>query len=321
MRTVRVNRFGGVEGLELIHAPNPVPVEGEVLVRVKACGLNYADVLQREGLYLGGPKPPYFPGAEAAGVVESVGPGVTSPSVGSRVAVIAANRMQADRVIAKASSCIFLPDAISFTEGAAFLVQYLTAYHALTTIAHAAEGETVLVHAAGGGFGTAAVQLAKLLGLKVVGTASTADKRTRVIGLGADIASSYDDFEKVVRELTHGHGPDIVLETIGGDIFSRSLAVMPALGRLVMIGATSKKVPPIDAYKLLFRSQSVLGFHLSALLGRAESVRPSVERLLKWIGDGKVRIQIGHTLPLSEIREAHNLISSRASYGKIVLIP
>jgi NADPH2:quinone reductase len=298
-----------------------VPVAGEVLVRVKACGLNYADVLQREGLYLGGPKPPYFPGAEAAGVVESVGPGVTSPSAGSRVAVIAANGMQADCVVVEASSCILLPDAISFPEGAAFLVQYLTAYHALTTVAHAEEGEAVLVHAAGGGFGTAAVQLAKLLGLKVVGTASTADKRARVIGLGADIACGYDDFEKVVRELTHGPGPNIVLETIGGDIFGRSLALMPALGRLVMIGVTSKKAPSIDPYKLLFRSQSVLGFHLSAILGRAESVRPSVERLLEWIGDGKLRIQIGHTLPLSEIREAHNLISSRASYGKIVLIP
>lgn len=316
-----MNRFGDVDGLEVVHVPDPVPGEGEIVVRVKACGLNYADVMQREGLYLGGPKPPYFAGAEAAGVVESVGPGIISPPVGSRVAVIAASGMQADCIVAKSSSCILLPDAISFTEGAAFLIQYLTAYHALTTVAHAKAGETVLVHAAGGGFGTAAVQIAKLLGLKVVGTASTSDKRARVIGLGADRAASYEEFEKVVRELTNGHGPDIILETIGGNIFSRSLAVMPALGRLVIIGVSSKNAQPIDPFKLLFRSQSVLGFHLSAILDRAELMKTSVERLLEWICDGKLSIQIGHILPLAEICEAHNLISSRANYGKIVLIP
>jgi NADPH2:quinone reductase len=321
MRAVRVNSFGDVDGLEVIEMPDPVPGEGEVRVRVKACGLNYADVMQREGLYLGGPKPPYFPGSEAAGVVEAIGPGVSSLAIGSRVAVIAAGGMHAECVVAKASSCLLLPDLVSFAEGAAFPVQYLTAYHALTTVAHAKEGETVLIHAAGGGFGTAAVQTAKLLGLKVASTASTADKRARVRVLGADIAVSYDEFEKAVREITRGRGPDIILETVGGDIFRRSLAVMPPLGRLVVIGVSSKKAEAVNLLKLLFRSQAVLGFHLSSVLGQPELIAASVARLLGWICARKLSIQIGHTLPLADIRKAHDLLSSRESFGKIVLIP
>lgn len=320
MKTARVNAFGGVDGLQIVEREKPVPREGEVLIRVVACGLNYSDVMQREGLYPGGPKPPYFPGVEAAGIVEAVGP-ATAGSIagGARVAVVVRGGAHAEYVAANERACIPLPDAVSFVEGAAFPVQCLTAYHALLTLAHAVEGETVLVHAAGGGVGTVAVQIARLLGLCVVGTASTPEKRARILELGADRAVGYEDFEQAARELTGGRGPDIVLETVGGDVLRRSLALMPPLARLVVIGVASRDAQPIDTLKLLFRSHAVLGFHLNAIFEREELVKPSVTQLLSWIVEGQLKLQIGHTLRLSDIGKAHELLSSRQSYGKIVL--
>ncbi len=320
MKAARVNAFGDVDQVEIVEVPDPSPGENDIIISVEACGLNYADVMQRQGAYPGGPKPPYIPGLEAAGVVESHGPGNGSPPVGSRVVALGGGA-HAELVRANSRACIVLPETMSFLEGAAFPVQYLTAYHTLVTLAHATAGETVLIHAAAGGVGTAAVQIAKLLGLRVVATASTNEKRKKVIDLGADVAVGYDEFEAAARELTNGRGPDICLESIGGDVFGRSLAIMPALGRLVVFGAASKETQPIDTLKLFFRSQAVLGFHLNAIVGRPDLMGSSLTALLSWIGSGKLKIQIGHTFPLAEIRKAHELIASRQSYGKIVLVP
>ena len=321
MKAVRVKAFGDVDQLEIVELPEPSPELHEVVVAVKACGLNYADVMQREGLYPGGPKPPYLAGLEAAGVVESLGPevGDTLP-IGSRVIVLVPGA-HAERVCADLRACIGLPENMSFAEGAAFPVQYLTAYHCLITLARATAGETVLIHAGAGGVGTAAVQISKLLGLRVIVTASTSDKRARVIKLGADAAVGYDEFDRAVREFTDGRGPDICLESIGGDVFRRSLAILPALGRLVVYGVAGGEPQPIDTLKLFFRSQAVLGFHLNAIFERRDLLVSSLTTLLGWIGEGKLKIQIGHTFPLSEVRQAHELIASRQSYGKIVLLP
>jgi NADPH2:quinone reductase len=210
---------------------------------------------------------------------------------------------------------------MSFNEGAAFPVQYLTAYHCLTTLAHAKGGETVLIHAGAGGVGTAAVQIAKLLGLRVMVTASTSEKRAKIMALGADAAVGYDEFESAARDFTGGRGPDICLESIGGEVFNRSLAMLPAFGRLVVYGAAGREAQPIDTLKLFFRSQGVLGFHLNAIFARPDLLLSSLTALLGWIAAGKIKIQIGHTFPLAEIRQAHELIASRQSYGKIVLLP
>ncbi len=320
MKAIQVDAFGGVEALRLVEHPKPSPAERKVLIRVAASGVNYADIMQREGIYPGGPRPPYIPGFEAAGIVESVGTHTDSALVGARVVCITPGGAHAEYVSADARACIPLPDELSFIEGAAFPVQYLTAYHALTTIARAAEAETVLVHAAAGGLGTAAVQIARLLGLRVIGTASTREKCSRVLELGAEHAVTYDAFETAVREFTGGQGPDIILDTLGGEVLRRDLSLLPPLGRLVVLGLASRQAPVIDPVKLLFRSQAVLGFHLSAVLERAALVQESVGKLLVWIGEGKLRIQVGHTFPLLEIRRAHELLASRNSYGKIVLL-
>jgi NADPH2:quinone reductase len=271
--------------------------------------------MQREGLYPGGPKPPYIPGLEAAGVVEESN---DSFPVGSRVVAIAARGCHAERVCVSSAACVPCPEWMSFIDAAAFPVQYLTAYHALITLGRAVAGETVLIHAAAGGVGTAAVQIAKLLGLRVVGTASSAEKRQRLIDLGADQALSYEEFD---RGLTGDRTPALILESIGGDIFRRSLAILPPLGRLVVYGAASREVQPIDTLKLMFRSQSVMGLHLNAIFEGPALMAESLTRLLSWIGQGKLKIQVGRIFPLANISEAHELLASRQSYGKIVLTP
>ena len=314
MKAVRVKGFGGVDQLEVVELADPEPQPGQVRIRVEACGLNYADVMQREGLYPGGPKPPFIPGLEAAGTIDTGG----SLPVGSRVVAIAGNGCHADRVCVYAASCMPIPASMSFEEAAAFPVQYLTAYHALTTVGRAEAGDTVLVHAAAGGVGTAAIQIGKLLGLRVIGTASSEEKRKRVLELGADEALSYEEFD---QRLSGKNAPAVILEAVGGDVFRRSLAILPSLGRLVVYGAASKEVQPIDTLKILFRSQGVLGLHLNAIFERPALLSRSLGAMFEWIGQGKLKMQVGHVLPLAEIAAAHELISSRKSYGKIVLRP
>ena len=311
MKAVRVKGFGDVDQLELVELPDPEPQPGQVRIRIEASGLNYADVMQRAGLYPGGPKPPFIPGLEAAGVVE-MGEGLPA---GSRVMAVSAGGCHAERICVSAMACLPVPDSMSFIEAAAFPIQYLTAYHALTTVGRGAAGETVLIHAAAGGVGTAAVQIAKLLGLRVIGTASSEEKRARVLKLGADETLSYEEFD---QKLNGKNAPALILEAVGGDVFRRSLAILPSLGRLVVFGAASKEVQPIDTFRLLFQSQGVFGLHLNAIFERPSLMRESVQRLLAWIEQGKLKMQVGHVLPLARIREAHELISSRKSYGKIV---
>ena len=320
MKQVRVEAFGDVTQVHVIDAPEPIPNPGEVLIDIKACGMQYADVMQRLGLYVGGPKPPFYPGMEAAGVVTALGTGVTAPVVGTRVVVMAGGGLEAERAAVPASSCIPIPDDMTFEQAAAFPVNYLTAYHALVTVARAEPGEVVVIHAAGGGVGTAAVQLAKRYGLRVVATASSEDKRARVAALGADRVVDYADFEAAARELAPD-GPAVILESVGGEVFQRSLSCLASLGRLVVLGVAGKETKPVDPVKLLFRSRGVLGFHLNAVFSRPGLLRSSLDRLLEHVRAGELAIQVGHVLPLADVRAGHELLASRGSYGKVVLVP
>jgi NADPH2:quinone reductase len=322
LKTARVDVFGGPDVLRIVEWPKPEPRGREVLIRVEACGLNYSDLLQREGVYPGGPTPPFFPGVEAAGIVEAVG-SQTSPTVplGSRVACVTRSGAHAEFLLADSECCICLPDSVSFAEGAGLLIPYLTAYHALITAGRALHGETVLIHAAAGGVGTAAVQIAGLLGLRVIGTASTVEKCERVAMLGADCAVVYSDFESAASEMTGGRGPDLILDTVGGDILRRSLRVLPPLGRLIVAGVASREASAIDSLRLLFRSQTVIGFHLNAILERKDLLKESCRKLLDWVAGGRIKVQVGHTFPLAGIRNAHELLNGRKSYGKVILLP
>lgn len=327
MKTVEVRGFGGPEHLVWIDAPTPRPGPGELLLRLAACGLNHADLLMRQGAYLGGPRPPFCPGMEAAGTVEEVGPGAPAgapagaPVPGTRVAAVASAGLQATHAVVPAAACVALPEGLSWEHAAALPVTHLTAYHALVTVARAEPGEIVLIHGAAGGLGSAAVQIARCLGLRVVATASTPEKRDRAHSLGAERVAGYEDFERVVREVTGGRGPGLVLETIGGEVMRRSLRLLPPLGRLVILGMVSQRARAVDSVQLLFRSQAVLGFHLRALLNRDDLIAPSLRRILDWIAAGDITVEVGRVLPLAEIRRAHELLAGRSVTGKVVLVP
>jgi NADPH2:quinone reductase len=321
MRAAYIEQFGDIDRINIVETPIPKPKSDEVLLKVEACGLNFADVLQRQGAYLGGPKPPYIPGIEAAGRVEAVGSEAGEIKVGDRIAGLARLGMHAEYAVVLRDASLPLPESIPCEVGVAIPVHYVTAYYALVHVARAVEGETVLIHAAGGGLGTAAVQIAKLIGLRVVGTSSTDVKRRKVEQLGADVVSDYAGFEQAVRTFTNGRGCDIILESIGGQIFRRSVSLLPPLGRIVILGIASKEPPAVDSIRLLYRSISVHGFHLNTLVSTPKVIRSAADKIIEWITSGKIHIQIGHTFALSDIRSAHKLMEERNNYGKIILIP
>ena len=314
MNAVRVAAFGGPEVLELVDVPEPVAERGQVGVRVVRCGLNFSDVLARAGAYPGGPVPPYIPGIEAAGVIDTVGDGVDSSRIGERVVAITRNGAHALFAVADADACIRLPDSLDFARGAAFAVSHLSAYYALVTAARAQPGETALIHAGGGALGTAAIQIAKLLELRVVAVASSDQKRAIARGAGADDAVDYAD-------LRRGPRCDIALCTTGGDALRDSLRMLAPLGRAVVLGLAGGPPAAVDVAALLFRSQSLIGFHLSAHLADHVATTLAVRRLFSWMASGELTVRIGHELGLTEIGAAHTLMESRNSLGKIVLHP
>jgi NADPH2:quinone reductase len=301
MQAVRVPRFGGPEVLEVVDLPAPVPGDGQLLVEVRAAAVNSADLHARAGTG-GGPTPPFVPGVEGAGV----------DGAGRRLAFLAAAGAHAAQVAIDDVACVELPDDVSFEEGAGFLVSYLTAFHALATAARVQHGDLVLVHAAAGGLGTALVQIAREHGARVVGTASTPDKRARIAALGAE-PRGYDEVDDLV--------PDVIVDPVGGAVTRASLAILPAFGRLILVGAAASEPTQLDAAALVDRSQCVHGVHLDAVLGDPGLVRRALAVLLPWLDRGKIAVQVGHVLPMSRAAEAHRLLAERRSQGKVVLVP
>lgn len=304
MRAVRVSGFGGLERLAVVDETMPEPAPGQVRVRVHASGLNFSDVLQRQGTYLRGPRPPFISGCEAAGVIEESG---------ERVAVLVRTGAHAEYLVAEREACLALPRALGFEEAAGFPVSYLTAYFALVHAARARRGETVLIHAAGGAFGTAAVQIARALGLQVLAVASSESRRQRVLALGADTALGYDEVRR--------HHADILLDGVGGAALKQALRVLGPFGRAVLVGWSSGEPAAVDPIGLVFRSHALIGLHLDAVLAQRDRVREAVAQLGEWIEKGELRVQIGCVLPLERIAEGHALLASRDHYGKVVLVP
>jgi len=327
MRAIQIREFGDNAELHPAEIPEPRPGEGEVLLQVKAAGVNYADILMRRGEYAGRLPLPYVPGFEAAGVILETGKKVNGWRPGQRVMGTAARSRggcYAEKAILPAGGLLAIPEGLAYQEAAAFPEAFLTAYLALHVNGRLAEGEQVLIHAAGGGVGTAAVQLARASGARILATAGSEEKLRKVKALGADVVINYvaQDFLSAVQKETGGQGVDLVLESVGGEVFDKSLKCLRPLGRLVTYGVTSGRVPSANALDLIQRMICVSGFSLGALSVThpglvAESLRGVGELLLR----GKVRPVVGHTLPLVRAGEAHQLISSRSSFGKVVLLP
>lgn len=322
MRAIEVTEFGGAENLSVVEAEKPEPGAGEVRIDVRAAGINFADVMQRRGHYHGGPEPPYVAGLEVAGIVDAVGDGV-GRAVGDRVVSMVGIGGYADYAVGDAAGLLDVPEGMSFEEAAGFPVQFLTAHNCLHEWGDLAEGETVLVHAAAGGVGTAAVQLAREAGATVVGTASTQEKLDAAAALGCDVCINYEeeDFVERVNEVTD-YGVDLVLDGVGGETTERSLDALKEFGRMVSFGAASGEPgrPPTD--QLLFGNKTVVGYHLGRAVNRKPmKVMGAIPPLTEMLEEETLEVQVGHTFDLEEAQAAHEFIEARKSQGKIILQP
>lgn len=322
MRAARVTEYGDSNVLDFTEMDKPEPGPGEVRIDVMAAGINFADIMQRRGHYHGGPEPPYTPGLEVAGVVDAVGEGV-GREPGDEVVTMVDTGGYAEYVTADARGLFDVPDGLSFEEAAGFPVQFLTAHNCLHGWGELDEGETVLIHAAAGGVGTAAVQLANETGAEIFGTASTAEKLELAQELGCDHPINYqkEDFVEVVEDKTE-HGVDIVLDGVGGETTARSLDALAQFGRMVVYGAASGEPGTLLTDDVLFANQHIVGYHL----GRALALRPmrvmeAVPELTELLEAGTLKVQFDRAFELAEADEAHEYIESRQSSGKVVLTP
>lgn len=324
MKAIRIHETGGPEVMHLEEVEMPTPKEGEVLIKVAAAGINYADLAQRQGAYLTRTHTPTTLGFEVAGTVAALGPNVTSPPIGTRV-VAFADGGYAEYTLAPATSVIPIPPNLDFTQAAAFFVQGITAYQLLHDSVHLQPGESILIHAAAGGVGSLAVQLAKLMGAgTIVGTASNTDKLDLARRLGAGVAINYteEDWVEQVKKATGGKGPDIILEMVGGQIAQQSLQCLAPFGRMVVFGAASGQRLEFAAIQLMYKNQAVIGYWLTAQMrDRPERIRQAAIELMQLYAIGKLQIIVGQTYPLSEAPQAHRAIAERKTMGKVVLLP
>ncbi len=336
MRAVVLHRHGGPEVLRLSRVPDPEPGPGEVRVAVEAIGLNYAEVLSRKGLYGWTPKMPYVLGMEAAGRVDRVGEGVEGIRVGDAVLVGRQAGAYAEYVVQRADAVLPVPEGFSMEEAAAFGVNYMTAWVALMKMARLLPTDRVVVTAAAGGVGTAAVQIAHHHGSEVVALAGSDPKLELARSLGAHHTVSYGvpDFEERLWDTVGERGVDVVLETVGGRVFRACDAVLAPFGRIVVAGYASldyrwwkphtwwrawRDAPRMSLESMFKRSVGLLSTHLGYLLGRTAHLQPVWRELVSFVERHGIRPVVGHMLPFEEVAEAHRLMESRASKGKIVL--
>jgi NADPH:quinone reductase len=322
MKAIRIHETGGPEVMHLEEIETPTPKAGEILIKVAAAGVNYADLAQRAGAYLTRTRTPMVPGAEVSGTVAATGPGITSPAEGTRVAAFGEGGY-AEYAISRANMVIPIPPGIDFVHAAAFPVQGITAYQLLHESAHILPGESVLVHAAAGGVGTLAIQLAKLMGAgTVIGTASNAGKLDLIRRLGADVAINYteQDWVEQVKNTTGGKGVDIILEMVGGTIAEQSLQCLAAFGRMVVFGAASGEIMQFSGIQLMYKNQSIIGYWLASQLSRTEPIAQAIMDLMQYLANGKLEIIVGQTYPLAQAAEAHRAMAERKTTGKLVLL-
>jgi NADPH:quinone reductase len=314
MRAIQITEFGGPEVLTLAEVPDPEPSGDLEVLDVSTAGVNYADTHQAEDSYLAKQQLPLIPGGEVVG----------RRADGTRVlAFTAGNGGYAEKALVHPGAMFPLPDGVDDAQALALLVQGLTAWHLLRTSTRLQPGESVVVHAAAGGVGTLAVQLAKRWGAgRVIGVASSPEKRALAAELGADatVDPDADDLAAAIIEANGGKRVDIVLEMTGGGVFDASMAALGTLGRLVTFGMASKEPPtPVDPAVLIRRSQTIVGFWLVHLLSRPDLLHGPMAELLELLERGELRPIVGGRYPLADARLAHEALRSRATTGKLVL--
>ena len=323
MRAIRIERWGGPEVLQLVEdAPVPAAGADELLVRVTRAGVNFADTHARENVYLARYELPLTPGAEVAGVLEHDGGGLRA---GQRVVALTGTGGYAEYATVPADRAFPVPDGVPDATALALLIQGVTAWHLYRTSARLTRGESVVVHAAAGGVGSLAVQLARPLGAgRVIATASSAAKRELALALGADAAVDVtrEDLADALRAANAGQPVDVVLEMAGGRVFDASLQALAPFGRLVTYGIASREPNRVSTGTLMRRSQAVVGFWLMHCLREPQRlVAEPLRDLLARAAAGSLRAVEGETYPLSEARRAHEDLQARRTTGKLLLDP
>jgi NADPH2:quinone reductase len=315
VRAVQIKEFGGPDVLELVEdAPVPEPGQDEVLIKVARAGMNFADTHARENSYLAKYDLPLIPGAEVAG---------TDPD-GNRVVALLSTGGYAEYAVAPKATTFSIPEGLEDGAALAIVLQGLTAWHLYKTSAKLAEGESVVVHAAAGGVGTLAVQLAKPFGAgRVIATASSEEKRKLALELGADVAIDADaeGMKERLIEANQGQKVDVVLEMAGGPVFDQSLAALAPFGRLVAYGIASRQPNEVTNGLLMRKSQAVVGFWLMHCLGRRDMMEEPLADLFERAARGELNPVVGTTYPLSDVRRAHEDLQGRRTHGKVLLDP
>lgn len=313
----------GVQALKWTELPKPTPGPKEVLIKIEAASLNFPDLLIVENKYQMKPPLPFVPGSEFAGVIESVGDGVKNLHVGQRVACLSGTGGFGTHTLAPAQLCLPLSNTFSAVDAAAFIMIYATSYHALVDRAELKSGETVLILGAAGGVGSSAIQIAKILGAKVIAAASTDEKCAICKDLGADetINYSHDNFREKIKNLTNGNGPNVIYDPVGGQLTESSLRSIAWRGRYLVVGFAAGSIPTIPINLLLLKGASLVGVFWGDFAKREpENNAEMMNTLTHWYEDNKIRPKIDQVIPMADLLTAYERMSSRAVQGKLVLV-
>jgi len=324
MRAVLVDRLVEPRELRVSETSDPELFPGGLAVDVKAAGCNFFDILMVQGRYQVKPPLPFIPGAEVAGIVSAVGAEVDGFRVGDRILATVPYGAFAEQVVTPARAAWRMPDGMTFEEGAALPIVYPTSYAALVLRAALRPGETLLVHAAAGGVGLAAVQIGTALGARVLATAGGPEKLAIAKEAGADECIDYraDDWPERVKAATQGRGADVIYDSVGGDVLDQSLKCIAWNGRLLVIGFAGGRIPEIKANRILLKNIAVVGLHWGAYLTHEPARVPEVfAALFELYARGAIRPVIGARYPLDRVADALEALGSRRTHGKLVLVP
>ena len=322
MRAMRVHELSDEIGsIELVEADLPPPGEGEVRLKLKACSINFPDLLMIQGKYQFKPDLPFSPGMEGSGIVTELGPGVGNVSVGDEVVAGLRIGGYAEEVNAAAAACRPIPKGMDFVKAAAYPAAYLTAYVALVVRGNLKAGETLLIHGSTGGVGLAAVEVGKLLGATVIATSASDEKLKTVKERGADhVLNVAKGFREKVKELTGGKGADVIYDPVGGDVFDESVRCIAWNGRLLIIGFTSGRIPSVPVNMPLIKGFSVVGVRAGEYGRRdPEAGKENIKAIDSWASEGKIDPYVCATFPLERAVDAMRMLQDRQAVGKVVL--
>jgi len=313
----------GVEALAWTEQPTPAPEPGQVLIAIKAASLNFPDLLIVQNKYQIKPPLPFVPGSEYAGTIEAVGEGVTHLKVGQNVACLTGTGGFGTHTLAPATLCMPLPPGFSHIDAAAFIMIYATSYHALVDRAKLQAGETVLVLGAAGGVGTAAIQIAKAMGARVIAAASSDEKCALCLSIGADAVINYsqENLREAVKALTDGKGPDVIYDPVGGDFAEPAFRSIAWRGRYLVVGFASGPIPALPLNLALLKGASIVGVFWGEFAKREpEANAAMMGTLAQWYAQGKVKPVIDRTMPMAQLHAAYAHMGSRSVMGKLVMV-